>query len=262
MLDIQYTKEGLKDLNYVVINIKPKKGDDPHIKGLLLGIRSLDHTGEDNPELFVWVYRDKTVFILALRYYSISSLEVCIDEKTMKSQFIYFEETQSLTAVAKIYVIQKVLGDQDRIKQNGLIDVSTYRHLPEYLTKMIGDDNIVGGKQEKDNTAGTNSRATSAAGINHNRSSTYTPYVAKTVTTFVIERATKYSIEEAILAMGDKVREMRAKTYQPPILKKIPADDIEEKGEETKIGKHVGYKAVGNNTEDIDEWEKQYGMYG
>lgn len=265
MLDIQYTKEGLRDLNYVVVSVRPTEGSDPIIKGLLLGIRSLTRTDGNNSkgndsELFVWVYKGKTVFILALKYHFIDSLETCVGEKAKKSQSIRFTKSQDITALAKVYIIQRVLGDQSRTKQNGLIDISTYRCLPGHITAMIGDSDTAKRELWQNNTAEVNSAAANASSTNNSKTTSYTPPTAKTVGTSTIERITEYSAEEAILAMEEKIEKIKAKTYQPPVFKKIPADDIEEGEEKVKVGRQVGYRAAESATKEgsaTAEWKDQ-----
>lgn len=259
MVDIHYTKKGLKDLNYVIINVKPRSGDDPSTKGLLLGVRSLDRTGdkEGDPDLFVWVYKNKTVFILALKYYHINTLEVCIDKEAKKSQSTYFTEAQDLAALAKVHIVQQVLNDQNRTKDNGLIDISTYKHLPKYLAEIVKDSSTAEEKQFDS----SNSKTTGTPNTGLYRKPTYTSTV-KEVGTSTIKRITRYPTEGAMLAMKDKIEEITAGTYKPPTLKKVPADDIKEEEKETKVERRIGYKAADNS--EIDDYENGLyaGMYG
>lgn len=274
MLDIQYTEEGLKDLNYVVVSGKPKKGSDPEIRGLFLGIKSIEPEEDNLPaKLFLWMYNNDTIFILNLQHYTISSMEVCIHKYGKKSQIINFKDSEYCSAIAKLHIIQNTLTNQKRVRTDGLIEVSTYKDLPEYLAKMAPKQTVV---------EDSNKSTTSAVKSNTYRKKTYNtktkqwdyentiskavnytpnPYHSnkKKVETSVFKRTTRYPAENAIANMKTKIEEIKLGKYKPAKLKKIPADDVKKEEKEEKKEKDAGNKVTGNMTE---EEAQDLGMYG
>lgn len=241
MLDIQYTEEGLKELNYVVVDIKPKEGHDPNVKGFFLGIKTLTHENDDNKftkELFIWVYKSKNVSILNLKRYFVSSIEICINNMMRRTQTTHFKKDESSASLAKLHTIQSALINQKRIKTNGLIDVSTYKFLPPYIINTIGE-------VTKNHISGSNTNITTSEKktlFTQNKAHDWynqptTTYKPKEVETSMIKRTTKCSVEEALSTMKAKVEEIKKGTYQSPKLKKIPADckKKDKKEDEKKV---------------------------
>lgn len=267
MLDIQYTETGLKDLNYVIVSGKPKTGNDPEIKGLLLGVKSIEQEEKElSNELFLWIYNNSTVFILNLKYYTISSIEICIGDPVKKTQTINFKDSEHCLAVAKLHIIQNALGKQNRTRTDGLIEVATYKRLPEYLIKMAPKTDKVGNSDNSTTTAHTGNKRTTynptTKRWENEKGEPYTGYSggypnsnyhSKEVETSVFRRTSRYSAEEAIIGMKAKMEEIRTGKYKPVKLKKIPADDIKEEKEESSK------KIAGNMT---DEEDMYAGMYG
>jgi len=263
MLDIQYTKKGLEELNYVIVSGTPKKGTDPEIRGLFLGIKSVEQEEDNLPaDLFLWIYNNDTIFILNLKHYIISSTEVCVHKLAKKSQTVNFKDSEHCSAIAKLHQIQGALAEQKRVRVDGLIEVSTYRHLPEYLAKMAwkpkkdedSDKSAAKTTEDKTSTRSYGSKRSYGGVRSYNNKTNQWEgsYTAK-VETSIFKRTSRYSAEEAITNMKTKIEKIRLGKYKPAKLKKIPADKIkkEEKKED-------GEKTVGNVTEE----EAQYGLYG
>jgi len=266
----------------VIVSGKPKTGNDPEIKGLFLGVKSIEQEEKGLPdELFLWIYNNSTVFILNLKYYTISSVEACIGGPVKKTQTMNFKDSDQCSAVAKLHIIQNALGKQNRARTDGLIEVATYKGLPEYLTKMAP-------KADKAENSGNPTIAAPNGNIRtpYNRNKRiYNPkskrwenekgepytgygdaygdnyssgnYHSKEVATSVFKRTSRYSAKDAITSMKAKIEEIRAGKYKPIKLKKIPADDIEEeeKGETSK-------KTANNMTEEEDAYAGMYGGFG
>ena len=263
MLDIQYTETGLKELNYVVVSGKVKKGSDPEIKGLFLGIKPIEQEEAGLPtDLFLWIYNSNTVYILNLEHYMISSIEVCVHEYAKKSQTINFKDGEQCSATAKLHIIQNSLTKQKRIRTDGLIEVSSYKHLPEYLAKMA--------LKVDDSTKNTTSL------VRNRRKTAYDPtsgnkvgYVGvannyyanqKQVGTSVFRRTSRHSADEAITSMKAKIEEIKSGKYKPAKLKRIPADSIKK---EKKKDKDKDKAKTESKIEGISEEEDEYrGLFG
>jgi len=269
MLDVQYTEAGLKELNYVVVSGKVKKGNDPELKGLFLGIKPVEKEEAGLPtDLFLWIYNNNTVFILNLEHYIVSSIEVCVHEYAKKSQTTNYNKSKQCSAAARLHIIQNSLTKQKRIRTDGLIEIATYKHLPEYLAKMalkVNDST----KTAKNNTLAachnrrpydpTNSRV-GYTGANNAGANYPGSYYAnqKEVETSTFKRTSRYSAEEAITNMKAKIEGIRSGEYKPIKLKKIPADSIKEEKEEDKAGTES--KIVGAMEEEEDMYKGMYGM--
>lgn len=267
MLDIQYTEEGLKDLNYVIVSGKPKKGADPEIKGLFLGVKSIEPNEDGLPdELFLWIYNNNTVFILNLKHYSVSSVEVCIRELAKKTQTINFKDSEQCSAVAKLHIIQNALSKQKRIRTDELVEVDTYKNLPEYLAKMASTNRTGDSTAPATNNTHTSNKRTynpttkkweddSGRTVGYS-DGYYNNYHSKEVETSVFKRTTRYSAGDAINNMKTKIAEIRSGKYKPGKLKKIPADDIKEEGK-----KEEAPKVVGTMTEEEDAYGGLFGGF-
>ena len=260
MLDVQYTEIGLKELNYVVVSGKVKKGSDPEIKGLFLGIKPIEQEEAGLPtDLFLWIYNNNTVYILNLEHYFISSIEVCVYEYAKKSQTINFKDGEQCSAAAKLHIIQNLLTKQKRTRTDGLIEVSSYKSLPEYLAKMA--------LKVEDNTKTTtsvirNSRKTSYDRNRVGYAGVANSYYAdqKQVATLVFKRTSRYSAEEAITHMKAKIEEIRLGKYKPVKLKKIPADSTKKGKNKDKDKAKTESKIVGNISEEEEEYRGLFGM--
>lgn len=247
MLDIQYTEKGLKELNYVVVSAKVRKGSDPEIKGLFLGIKPVEQEEAGLPtDLFLWIYNNNTVFILNLEHYIVSSIETCIHEYAKKSQTISFKDSEQCSAAAKLHIIQNALVEQKRIRSDGLIEVASYKSLPEYLAKMALKPNnstqttptppykrnrrIYNHKTHQ----WENSRKEVTGFHSANNYAGVGGYYAdkKEVETSLFRRTTRYSAEKAIADMKIKIEEIRSGKHKPTKLKRIPADSIKEEKKE------------------------------
>lgn len=264
MLDVQFTETGLKELNYAIVSGKPKKGSDPEIKGLFLGVKSIEQEEKGLPtELFLWIYNNNTVFILNLKYYTISSIEVCIHEFTKKSQTINFKDSDHCSAIAKLHQIQNALGKQKRTRKDGLIEVTTYKNLPEYLAKMAPKTDKTKDSSNSNSIhtpcrrtySNKNGRWENEDGDPYDYGDGYYSdnYQSKEVETSMFKRTSRYSAEEALANMKAKIEKIRSGEYKPIKLKKIPVDDI--KKEEKK-------EAANNTTSEKDPYTGLYGGLG
>ena len=260
MLDIQYTEDGLKDLNYVIIDAKPKEGHDPNAKGLFLGIKTLsrgEDTGSDDEtkgELFIWIYNAKTVLILNLKHYFIN----CIETSTLnRTQSVHFRKNEASACLAKLHTVQAVLISQKKIKPNGLVDLSAYKSLPTDFTEITSKTT----ETDKDISGVSSGIKTSFSDQNwpNNKSATVA-YKSKEVETSIIRRTTKCPAEEALTIMKAKIGAVKGGTYKPPKLKRIPADHKKkDKEEDNKEGVD---KQTASPSEDEYAYPPGDGFYG
>jgi len=268
MLDIQYTEKGLKDLNYVVVSAKVRKGNDPEIKGLFLGIKPVEQEEAGLPtDLFLWIYNNNTVFILNLEHYIVSSIETCIHEYAKKSQTISFKDSEQCSAAAKLHIIQNALVEQKRIRSDGLIEVASYKSLPEYLAKMALKPNnstqTTPTPPYKHNKRiynhDTHQWENTKKGVTGFRGTSGYYADRKEVETSLFRRTTRYSAEKAIADMKTKIEEIRSGKHKPTKLKRIPADSVKEKKKEEKEKEATENQITNNMTEVEEAYREMWG---
>ena len=252
MLQIQYTKAGLKTLKYVVIKMKLKgDGHDASIRGLFLGYQPLTpaKTEKSGGEPFIWLYDDDCVYLYSLKYYSIQVIEVGLGENGKTTEISAHDDKDQKRAMGKIIGIKEALEDQSRTQDSGLVDISTYKSLPACINYRKTGDTAISTGAASNSTAnpGLPSSAlhtSTALGSRYTGNGLYSGH-KKTETKF-IKRTTRYSTEAALIAMSEKIENIKNGTYQPPKLKRIAAD-MKKEGEVT------------TKDADTDEWYQGYG---
>jgi len=231
MLNRHYTKDGLTDLNYAAITVRMKEeGTNAGIYGLLLGYRTLisedktDHKETDSP--FVWIYKEKCVYLYSLKYYEIESLEISAGSHGKTSQFTNFKGRED-EAIKSILEIIKALKEQNKMQSNGLIDVHKYEALPVGLKSYLDATKQASTQQPVTKyTSGSSQNSAKNVMDLYKSKRNYTPttYKTKENETFFIERTSKYPVSKALEKMKEKVEKIKNGTYQPPKLKKLSAD--------------------------------------
>jgi len=255
MLNRHYAKNGLIDLNYAAITIKTKEENvNAGVYGLLLGYRSLisddktDHTETDSS--FIWIYKNKCVYLYSLKYYNIESVEISVGNHGKTSQFTNFKGRED-EAVKSVLEIIEALKEQNKMQSNGLIDVHKYESLPAELKGYLDDGKQTTVQQSATkHTNGVNSGSTkSVMDLYKNRNDkvyTSTIYKAKNAETFFIERTSRYPVPKALEDMKEKIEKIKNGTYKPPKLKKLLADKEKDVKKDN----------------DVDDDEDIYGGYG
>lgn len=229
----------LKNVEYVIVTMCLKDDRAHKIKGLFLGYKPLveSHTQlVSNDEYFVWLYKDKNVYMLNVDHYDI---HITTKPKIDHVMLHY-------SADAQLKLIYEFFIKNGKTLTTGLIDINTY-NITEELQKEIDEGNKkanVSSPLYNNNTTRDNNRS-SAVNYSH-------VYKKKEVSTSIIKRSTKYPISVAIEKMKIKVEEIRGGKYKSPALLPIPAD--KEKEEDVKKSKGV--------TKDDDLYEDYYANCG
>jgi len=272
MLSIQYTKEGLKDLKYVIVKVRLKangSSDSVETRGLFFGYRTLISTGEtklvEADGLFLWLYKGQCVYLYNLKHYDIETIEVAISKHGKTTQITSYTETEQTKAIAKIKLIKLALEKQKRIKESGLVDISTYDSLPALFRDDAEEptsakpSTIVGsaGAQTPTGAMGRQTVGTRTPPYTSPAYSSYTPSPKKEIETSVIKRTTRYSIDKAVAKMKEKIDEIKNNTYSPPKLKRIPADTEKKAADDEKEDHTAGQQRqvgfVPGTAEDEDD---------
>jgi len=271
MLSIKYTKEGLKDLKYVIVKVKLKtdaSSNSVETRGLFLGYRTLMSTGDTKPveadELFLWLYKGQCVYLYNLKHYEIESIEVAISKHGKTTQITSYTEAEQTKAIAKIKLIKMALEEQKRIKESGLVDISTYDSLPALFR-----DDVEEPASAKSTIADTRSPAVgrrtptgspASPYSSPSNYSSYTPSPRKEIETSAIKRTTRYSISDAVAKMREKINEIKNNTYSPPKLKRIPADTEKKAADDEKEDHTAGPQRQAGFIPGMEEDEND--MYG
>jgi len=271
MLGVEYTKEGLKELKYIIIKMKPKATGNIYnteTVGLFLGYRTLMPTNNtklaetDADGLFLWLYKNKCVYLYNLNHYNVESIEVAITKfgKTTHISSYNDTEVKQKEAIERIELIKEVLKDQNRIKSNELVDMSTYEALPT----LFKDDEEKSIPTKPNVIASTGAASRRVPVYNTFSHSSYTTPAKKVVETSVFERTGRYSAREAIIKMKEKIEGMKNNTYLLPKPKKIPADKEKKESDSTKEDHTQAHQCQIGFTpgieEDIDDASYIYGL--
>lgn len=234
MLDIQYTKQGLKDLKYVIIKMATEPGQAEGIKGLLLGYGPLISDDKKHKEdMFLWLYKDECAYLFNLDHYEIRMIEVALNKAGRTAEIKIYNDTLQNEALRRIITLKEALRDQSRIQNNGLIDISTYEAVPLSMNSAV--KGAVNGKDADTELTEDKSWDSRNKTKWDSKNKTDSPYVSpytytpKEVETTYIKRTTRYSITEALTQMKEKIKKIRKGTYSPPKLRKRSVAKEEEK---------------------------------
>lgn len=225
-----FTKDTVRDINYVLIGVELKKDRTTKIKGIFLGCQPMvkAHTQlVSKDEEFFWLYRNNTIYMLNLAHYAITMME--ISSKNLITSFTAKEAVQA-EYIERLKRIQKSLAENNKTMENGLIDIDAY-DIPDKIHKELANAPLVSGVTN----SATKSKSTTTTTKTNDDDGVYNVYKKKEVTTFAFKRTTKYPIKDAIKKMSEKVEEIRKGTYKPPELKSLTAA-IDVKGKEDEEG--------------------------
>lgn len=223
---MDYTSEELKDLKYAIVTAKLKDSKNLETEGFFVGIRPIvdkDFEVAKASDLYVWIYRKGSVHMFHLDYYYVDKINVGYGDKSIISSTRSYKDDQvdQKLAIERLKAIHKGFIAGGSGKANGLIDYEKFSDVP----KAAKDDIELGGNtQDKKSTIYNRS---GAANYSSGQSPLYgnkSVYKKKEVSTSNFKRTTRYDVNVAIDAMNAKVKEIKAKVYEPPKLKKIPAD--------------------------------------
>lgn len=261
MLNIKYTKEGLKNLKYVIVRVSLRNGENStniETRGLFFGYRTLMSTADTKPvesdELFLWLYKNRCIYLYNLSHFNIETIEVAVSKNGKTTQLTSYTEdgAKQKEAIKRIKLIKEALKDQEKIKSNGLVNISAYDSLPALFKDDVEEPasakstTIIGGANVQTAPAGATGRRTPSYSASPGHSA-YTPAPRKTIETSVIKRTSRYPVRDAITKMKEKIDEIRNDTYSPPKLRKIPADaekkaaDDEKEGDITNVQRQAGF---------------------
>lgn len=250
MLDIQYTKQGLKDLKYVIVKMAPESSNAEGIKGLLLGygpIVSNNKKHFDSKDMFLWLYKDECAYLFNLKHYSIRMIEIALNKAGRTAEIKIYDDALQKEALARIIMIKEALKDQSRLQKNDLIDISTYESIPLAM-KLAVDNTDIGTETELDEIRSkswdSRNKTTSPYTAPYANRVPYV-YTSKEVETTYIKRTTRYSVTEALTQMQEKIKRIRKGTYSPPKLRKRPTTKEEEKQASDPDPDEIGFMPYG-----------------
>ncbi len=244
MLEIKYTKDGLKDVTYIVIDVQSKTHTNLETKGLFIALKPV----ADRPsviigpdDIFIWICADGNVHMFNTEYYNITGITLGFGQKSIKSQQVVYKEGEQREALERIKDIQLAMVELGRVKETGLMDLSSYAELPTIFENLLKEKDDGNNKRnQKKADRGIHYPLSQTPGSYH--SSVYKP---KVIETAYIKRTTKYSIKNALKAMESRIKDIANDKYNPPKLKKIPADNIKEEAAKTEVDDDDIYSGMG-----------------
>jgi len=230
-LGIEYKKGKLKGLHYIVVDLKLKK-ETLHrrdVKGLFIGVRSLyekDAAVVLTKDPFIWIQKGEYVHMLNLTRYDVTTIE--ISDGSVSSSTIYTDLNQDL-ARERLQLLMDCVTSEKRVHANGLIDINTYKRIPEYLVKGVEEDSEI---KRGTTTLPSQNKYTSSSSTTTKKTCTgnkkQTQSWIKKVHTSTFKRTTKYGIKNAMENMAAKIDAIKNGTYEAPQLKEIPGDKEKE----------------------------------
>lgn len=240
----RFTKEGIKDVRYVVVEAVLKRDKGNKTEGLFVGYQPMvkAHTQlVANDEQFIWLYKGDNIYMLNAAHYDVRSIELqkgpAIDTYIGTSQEEY---------VRRLKLIHEVFAEEKKILASGLIDVDEYI-VPKKIKDRLGTPeskaDATGTLKSNYSPPGYNSRSGAcnySVGSNHQ-------YSRKEPSTSVLKRTTKYPITIAIDKMKAKIEEIRKGKYKAPKLPLIPADKKGQLEEEDTSDTQYRYKDIYGN---------------
>ena len=225
---IRFTKEGIKDVKYVVVEAILKRDKGNKVEGLFIGYQPMVKTHTQlvsNDEQFIWLYKGDNVYMLNASHYDIKSIEM--QKFAEVSTYI---GTSQIEYINRLKLIHETFTEEKKVLASGLIDVD------EYVVPKKVEERLNEGEKKSESFKTPSSSAGYSAPDYNARSgacnySTSSHYSRKEPSTSVFKRTTKYPITTAIDKMREKVEEVRKGEYKAPELSLIPAD-VKEPAEE------------------------------
>lgn len=219
---IRFTKETIKELKYVVVEVALREGGGNKVKGLFIGYQPMVKTHTQlvsNDEQFIWLYKGDNIYMLNAAHYDVGSIEM---QKNAEVS-IYIGTSQE-EYISRLKLIHEVFIEEKKILASGLIDVD------EYTVPKKVEDSLNEG--EKKSEPGETPKPNHNTPVYNTRSgacnySTNNYCKKKEPSTAVFKRTTKYPITTAIDKMKAKVEEIRKGKYKAPKLPLIQADKEE-----------------------------------
>jgi len=209
-LVMDHNQNGLKNIQYVIINVIMKESSGLVTKGYFVGIKPIvtkDFDVAKKSDLYVWLYRKGAVQMFNLDYYYIGEIQIGmgVNANMSSTQMFNDSDDRQSDAIKHLKNIVSALKKENIVKSNDLIDYKKYVNTP------IGLKNDIEITQY---------------------------YSQASIETTQFKRTTKYNVAKAIKAMNEKINEIKNGTYKPPKLKRIPADMISnDESKETHAAK-------------------------
>lgn len=243
---MDHNQNGLKNIQYVIINVIMKESSGLVTKGYFVGIKPIvtkDFDVAKKSDLYVWLYRKGAVQMFNLDYYYIGEIQIGmgVNANMSSTQMFNDSDDRQSDAIKHLKNIVSALKKENIVKSNDLIDYKKYVNTP------IGLKNDIEITQSKADTPNSHNRS---SGVNYSvghqpRVNTGTAgfvgtsyYSQASIETTQFKRTTKYNVAKAIKAMNEKINEIKNGTYKPPKLKRIPADMISnDESKETHAAK-------------------------
>jgi len=221
---IRFTKEGVKDVKYVVVEAILKRDKSNKVEGLFIGYQPMVKTHTQlvsNDEQFLWLYKGDNIYMLNASHYEIRSIEIQRFAEVSTHMGTSQEEY-----IDRLKLIHEVFTEEKKVLASGLIDVDEYT-VPKKIEDRLNEEG------KKSEAADTSSPSSGYSAPSYNTRSgacnysTGSYYKKKEPSTTVFKRTTKYPITTAIDKMKAKVEEIRKGEYKAPKLPFIPADKKE-----------------------------------
>jgi len=219
--------EGLKDVKYVIVTVKLKDSTTLDTRGYFVGIRPIvdkDFDVAKVKDMYIWVYRKGSIHMFHLEYYYVSEIYFGSGDKAnMSSTKAYKDdEEDQKSAIDRLRDVSICLKLDGSGKDNGLIDYEKYSNVPTAVKEDI-EIKVV---NKSDNRSGATNYSAGQRPMDKKYDNTHSSgkYVRKEISTLNLKRTTRYPIGEAIEAMNAKIQEIKDDIYDPPKLKRIPAD--------------------------------------
>lgn len=237
---MDHTSKELKDIKYVIVTVKMKDSTTLDTKGYFVGIRPIvdkDFDVAKSKDTYIWVYRKGSVHMFHTGYYYIDEICFGLGDKanTSSTRAYKDDEKDQKLAVDRLKDMSITLRADGVGKANGLIDYEKYSDVPIRVKEDI-EIKLVDKPINRSNAA--NYSVSGKGDVDYSRSK----YVKKEVSTLNFKRTTRYPVGEAIEAMNVKIQEIKDAAYEPPKLKRIPADT----------------KKMTAADKEEDDWESEY----
>jgi len=207
------TKDRLKHICYVEVELESLSEDKSIVRGLFLGVQPLVGTSTQlvsKDELFLWVARGDQINTCNLYSFKINSIEIAYKVVINGTTFVdRFSDLQQKDYLEQLDVVTKLMEEENKVIGDGLIDVEFYNEVPADLKKSVS--------VHTESKAGAHTPPASRHACGYKGTAgTGTTYYKKEVSTTAIKRTTKYPITSAVEQMKAKVQAIREGSYEPP----------------------------------------------
>ena len=235
-MGLEFKVDELKELTYVAVTLRLKKYgkdcDDNEVSGLFVGMQPLVPNNTalvSRDEMYIWLREEENCHMLSIKHYEVGDIFVGKNESAWKFSG---KLTDLDRDSSRLVIIHRAMKLADRVSANGLIDISTYKKLPDHVQKVIGN---VGGisdttTSDSHNRSGGTAQHSAACGYGeHGVAHNASVYKRKEATTKILKRTTRYSPGNAIERMWAKILEIQEGTYEAPRLKAFKEKEEKKK---------------------------------